>query len=327
MSYYPRQPGLSQALLPQNNLGQSAVQYNAVSPVQGGGLTPHQQQGLAQQVAPAQVQQMMQQQANAIYGQVQGMVQQHTSQIISGLQAQIDLLRSKNDQLAKNVDVQFPREFKAGLVEYPNLNPFPIPRVQEMLTGSQAAYGLDGTTVIASYSTESGVPFYATHVRFDLMKTVNGGANVFVLNTWLPLSSTRLQYYVPGTDFYPGRDFFFEIESSSKNLLWQSGEIPSSQADGEDRRGFKLPCEVKVAQGETITVRATPTIAAPPDAGDAWRLFCTLYGYKMVADDQLISIPTARAVNQAVNHSNIVPNDPIGVLVSNPGYQNLVVGP
>jgi hypothetical protein len=290
----------------QNNPSQGPVQYMMTRAPQMQqqvyAQQAMQQQALAQtpqQDVQQMIQQVMQQQVAGLHGQIQQSVQQSLGNYIAGLQSQIDLLKNGQGR-SSSINLQLPYQDIAGLKEYPGLIPFPIPQTKEMLTGAAGTqrYGVDNSTVVATFPTQSAVPYYAVSFRFGLFKTITQGNDL--LFAWLPLSAKRMVDFDTTRALYSGLDGQFNIESSGQNLIWQSGDIPSEQADGNERWGYVLPCEVKVAQGETITVSYTP-INPAPTANEEYRLFCTMFGYKMVNREALITVADSHRITNAEN--------------------------
>lgn len=296
-------PYASQVALQQNTPSQPTYQTLAQQPVQQQpSVQPMQQinEQVLRQYIQQQVQQALQAQAGSVqqYSEqiIQTLVDQRIAAHLQGVRAEMDAVKSSNSG-PSGMSVDWPSQFKMGAIEYPGLTPFPIPMVQEMLAPDSTRFGVTNDRCIATFQTESGTPNYLAAVRFDIMKTANEQGATDPLGTFLALSATRSPYYDRANQVYIGRDFLWNMQTNAQNLLWQKGDIPSAQADGDDRFGYRMPIEVKFSQGETIEISATPT--APVVAGAEWRLFCTLFIYKMVDRYQLLGVPTAREIRQA----------------------------
>lgn len=176
---------------------------------------------------------------------------------------------------------QYPSQWRAGIIEWPDRYPFPMVLTQELLTDTQASYGTTNVTCRANMLMDVTNPTYITAISFNLWRPVVDGNNG-LQGVWLPLGGTRQPFVAAGAlGDYTGRDFQWRVQTASNDILWQTGWRTSDQCNGDERKGYILPAEYEVRRNDVVSVEVQP-IGAVPDPAETFRLEVVLHVYKML---------------------------------------------
>lgn len=175
--------------------------------------------------------------------------------------------------------MQWPDQFRAGVIKYPDREPFPFVDSQELLDSDSNSYGITNNQCFASFSIDVSNPVFLMYVSFALYKP-NVQGNTGRIGTWLPLGGTR-DPFPTAANAYIGRDFQWRMESSSNDLLYQDGWRTSDSANGDDRKGYKLPVQFELRRNDTVQIKVEP-IGPVNDPAQEYKLFAQLHYYKML---------------------------------------------
>lgn len=187
-------------------------------------------------------------------------------------------------QMAELISLQrtgknWPEHFRAGVIKYPDRDPFPFVDSRELLDSDGNSYGITNAEVSASFSIDVNNPVFLKHVSFALYKPVVDG-NTGRTGIWLPLGGTR-DPFPTAANAYIGRDFQWRMKSSSNDLLYQDGWRTSDSANGDDRKGYELTIELELRRNDTLEIKVQP-IGAVDDPAQTYRLYVQLHVYKML---------------------------------------------
>ena len=174
---------------------------------------------------------------------------------------------------------QFPAQWKAGIIQWPNRWAFPMVLTEELLVFNGTSYGTTNDVARASFQIDVSNPTYVTHISFNLFQPdVNG--NTGRIGMWLPLGATR-DPFPAAANPYIGRDFRWRVFTSSNDIMWQTGWRTSDQCNGDGREGYKLPIEFQLRRNDTLNVEVQP-IGPVPDPARTYTLEVALHCYKML---------------------------------------------
>ena len=200
---------------------------------------------------------------------------QQISQRLAQTEQQLALLQQTIQRQA-----QFPEQFAAGVIRYPDRYPFPMVFNQELLVADGTAYGITNAIARTLINVDVDNPTFLSHISFSLQKTTDAGG-LAITGAWMPLSCTRQPIIDTAlANFYIGRDFRWRIQTSSDDRLWQTGWHSSDMCDGDDRQGYRLPITYELRRNDVLTIEAQPIGAVV--ANDVWQLFVNLHVYKML---------------------------------------------
>lgn len=175
----------------------------------------------------------------------------------------------------------YPEQFHAGVVAYPDKYPFPMVLNVELLTGGGLRYGLTDEIVRALIKVDVDNPTFLQRISFDLYKT-DAAANTGLIGIFLPLSGQDIDLFDPaGTLGYEGRDFQWRVRTSSDDRVWQTGWRSSAMLDGDDRKGYILTTEYELRRNDSLILEAQP-IGPVPDPAQEYVLNSYLHIYKML---------------------------------------------
>lgn len=175
---------------------------------------------------------------------------------------------------------QFPDQFRAGVVKYPDRTPFSMVLTQQLRTSDDGYYGLTDAKVRTSFNIDVTNPTFLDYISFNLYhpNTATNIAAGVPIGIYLPLSGFRQ----PGSlANYPGRDFRWQLQTASNDMMFQTGYRSSDQANGDGRVGYKLPSEYELRQNDVVLIEAEP-IGPDPDPAAEWVLEACLHVYKMI---------------------------------------------
>lgn len=206
---------------------------------------------------------------------------------LNKLRADLAELRAKIESMRGNKlppRIQFPEQFKAGVVGYPDLEPYPFTWGEvELVESGSAAYATTGALCTAAVRLDD-IYSYITHISFHMVRTaIDGGKANVTLNTWLPLSGTEA-ILLDNSQTYNGKDFRWRVKSDASGLLWQSqgNWRASSELIGfAQRKGYKFDVEYNAKPNDIVQVEVQPI--EPTVGTERFRLYCSLHGYKMRA--------------------------------------------
>lgn len=198
----------------------------------------------------------------------------------------LSALARTQEQMAELISLnktasQFPSQFHAGVIDYPDRYPFPFVLTNELLTSEGASYGTNNARVRSSFSMDVSNPTYITSIGFNLFRVSVDGNPDATTGFYLPLSGFRSPLIDTVNQQYLGRDFRWTIFTSSNDIMWQTGFRSSDQANADDRLGYKLPIEFQVRRNDVLIVEAEP-IAPPPQETVVYHLEAVLHCYKML---------------------------------------------
>ena len=174
----------------------------------------------------------------------------------------------------------FPSQFHAGVIDWPNRYPFPMVLTQELVTSEGESYGTNNAEARTSFSLDVSNPTYITSIGFNLWRVSVDGQQGATTGWFLPLSGFRAPLIDVANQQYTGRDFYWSIFTSSNDIMWQTGRRSSDQANADDRRGYKLPIEYQARRNDVLIVVAQPL--APPVEDVVYRLEAVIHCYKML---------------------------------------------
>ena len=173
----------------------------------------------------------------------------------------------------------FPEQFRAGVVAYGDKFPFPMVISQELYTQDGTSFGLTNDIARALVKIDVDNPSFLVHVSADLYKK-DVPANTGLIGAFLPLSARRVAQYDPALG-YQGRDFWWRVQASSDDRVWQTEWRSSAQLDDDLGRGYLLPAEYEVRRNDTITIEAQP-VGPIPLVAQEYNLTFHLHIYKML---------------------------------------------
>jgi len=174
----------------------------------------------------------------------------------------------------------FPSQFHAGIIDFPNRYPFPMVLTRELTTSEGESFGTSNAEVRGSFSLDVSNPTYITSIGFNLFRITVDGQSDATCGFFLPLSGFRAPLIDPAAQQYTGRDFYWTVFTSSNDIMWQTGQRSSDQANGDQRRGYILPIEYQARRNDVLIVAAQPI--APPQPDVVYRLEAVLHCYKML---------------------------------------------
>ncbi len=176
---------------------------------------------------------------------------------------------------------QFPSQWKAGVVDWPNRYVFPMVLTQELTTFDAQGYGNTNNVARCQFQMDVSNPTYLVAISFNLFRP-NVAGNAGFIGSWLPLGSTRQPFVAAGAFAdYTGRDFRWRVTTSSNDLMWQTGWRSSDQCNGDERKGYVLPVEYELRRNDTLQVEVQP-IGAVPAPEQFFTLEAVLHCYKML---------------------------------------------
>ncbi len=183
--------------------------------------------------------------------------------------------------------VRFPSEYRAGIIEYPDLVAHPFFwGAYEITEGAQGNLPFATAGGQASFVLNLDLIYsYIRRVHFFMFRSQapNGdGAPNLVVGDWIPVSSKNV-YVLGPTDQAQAFPFEFRLRSGSNVEQWQTQWIPSSVLERVDQEGYPLPVEYKAYNKDTITIEARPLRArfTGDTQDEIVRLFVGFSGYKM----------------------------------------------
>ncbi len=177
---------------------------------------------------------------------------------------------------------QYPSQWKAGVIDWPNRYPMPMVFTQEMTANDGTGYGTTNGVVRCSIQIDISNPTYLTAISFNLYRPDVAG-NSGLIGVWLPLGGTRQPFVAVGAlNDYTGRDFRWSAKANSNDLLWQTGMRTSDQCNGDDRRGYILPVEQELRRNDTISLEAEPIGPIVGNPAQTFVLEAVLHCYKML---------------------------------------------
>lgn len=214
--------------------------------------------------------------------------------LIHEMRVQMDQLRLRLNSMSldgkgPDLKIRWPIQQAAGVLEFPDLLPYPMFFGLQELTepaGAQVATfgttGQDATTTISlntvySYLTDIGL--------FAFRETAPQGSPLGT-GFWLP--------HTPGQSFadasltpYQGFDFFFGLRLQSDGIALQTNMFPSRILAFSDGL-MKLPFQFRLKTGDNLLVNARPLRLA--QQGERIRLFVALWGYQMRDGKQIAKL-------------------------------------
>lgn len=203
----------------------------------------------------------------------------HLYQMMNELKVSVDTLHKQSRELK----LDWPTQFRHGLMRYPDLYPFPMVLQVELRTAGDTGFGLTNALAFARVQLDIDHPTILEAVSADLWKP-EGVDQAGLLGTYLPLSSQRsplaYDYNLAGTG-YQGRDFQWRVRTSADNRVWQTGWRSSAQLDGDHRRGYILNTEYEFRRNDTLIIEAQP-IGPVADPAQEHTLNFYLHTYKML---------------------------------------------
>lgn len=220
-------------------------------------------------------------QQNDVINTLQQLINKQSTQLLS--------MQDEVSQMSQWMERQtdFPEQFKAGVVAYPDRYPFPMVLDLELLTNEQARYGLTNDMVQALIKVDVDNPTFLREISFDLYKT-DHDPNAGVLGAFLPLAATNwnglLETTAGVTFVYQGRDFFWRVQTSSDDRIWQTGWRSSAMLDFLLGGGYRLPLEYELRRNDSIIIQAVPVAPPNPDPmlEQEYSLTVHLHVYKML---------------------------------------------
>ncbi len=237
-----------------------------------------------QQPGPPQTQQLQIPQNAIIPG---SQADQLIQTLLNNLQAQAEKLQQLELQYngimgrmsGPDLRVKFPAQLKAGVIEYPDLLPYPFFYGLFELTEGANSLPFGTTANISSVDINLDTIYtYFTNVDFYQIRTARPDGSNDVLFSWLPRSAVNSPY-LPAGGAYQGFDFLFDIKAVSNGINWSSGQMPSAILDMQLGSGWQLPIEYHAKNKDTIRISAQPLQAAPQDY--EYRLFTGIWGYQL----------------------------------------------
>lgn len=176
---------------------------------------------------------------------------------------------------------QYPAQWRAGLIEWPDRYAYPMVLTQELLASDGTTYGTTNTLCRATLTMDVSNPTYLKAISFNLWRPIVNNAPG-LLGTYLPLGSTRQPFVAAAAlGDYTGRDFRWQISTASDNMMWQTGWRTSDQCNSDDRGGYILPVEFELRRNDVVTIEVEP-IGAVPDPAETFHLEVALHVYKMM---------------------------------------------
>lgn len=176
---------------------------------------------------------------------------------------------------------QYPSQWRAGIIDWPDRYAFPMVLTEELRTFDAATYGTTNTVARAQFQIDVSNPTYLTAVSFNLFRP-DVNQNPGLVGSWLPLGSTRQPFVAAAAlGDYTGRDFRWRVQTSSNDIVWQTGWRTSDQCNGDERRGYILPVEYELRRNDTLLVEVQP-IGPAPNPAETFTLEVALHCYKML---------------------------------------------
>ncbi len=213
--------------------------------------------------------------ANLAHGELMALLQQAQQQIqqlnlrINGIQGRMS---------GPDLNVKFPPQNKAGIIEYPDLLPYPFCYgIFELTEGGNQPFATTATESRVTISLDT-IYTYFTNVDLGLICTAAPQGSEQALFTWLPRSAHNTPYSPAGAT-NQSFSFLFNVKSKSNGIPWSSGFMPSSILDMQLGQGWRLPVEFFSKEKDDLIIEAIPLIAAPD--GFQYRLYAFPWGYQM----------------------------------------------
>lgn len=207
------------------------------------------------------------------------------ARVLQEMRTQLDQLRLRINSLnidAKGPDlkVRWPSQQVAGIIEFPDLLPYPfffgLQELTEQAGSGTASFGTTGNDAFTTIALNT-VYTYITHIGLFAYRETAPQDSGLGTGFWLP--------HTPGNAFantdttpYQGFDFLFGLRLQSDGISLQTNLIPSRVLAFNDSL-MRLPLDFRMKTGDGFQITARPLRLALQ--GERIRLFVALWGYQM----------------------------------------------